>query len=225
MHLSIRHRPVLTASSELVRAHGHDLEDLRLSVTEGFGPGADWCEVDEELHTITMGDAEIRLRPRPDTPAWHAEYFPAGWGSRFEHVPLERRTDIAAYVDRTYDLVEGLLQECDLRAAASEGGAVAVDRLVRTHIGLADERYAALDSLHSALLTPEGVLPDWALELIHIEAEGLNTTREWLTSAVVSYHHGTAGRRPVTIYGGVCFGFSEGAIDLVSPQPRLDGAR
>ncbi|MFF8387743.1 hypothetical protein ACF053_29455 [Streptomyces kanasensis] len=216
LRLQVRGLPVLSASAELVRGHFHDLEDLTDSIREGFGPGGSWCEVGQDLHTVTQGDAEIRLRQREDGSAWHADYFQAGWLSgRFDGVPAERRLDVASYVDRTDALTEGLLQASDLRAAAAEGGFPAVDRLVRHHVRLADERYAALDDLVSNLVTNEGRLPGWALNLVHREADDLNATREWMTNAVVEYHHGTAGKRPDTIFGGIQFDFTHFLFNLV----------
>lgn len=216
LSLSLRHRPVLSASSDLVRSRDDSLEELRSDIAEAFGPDEKWCQVGNDLHTVSIGDSVIRLRLQPDTASWHADLFGAGWDN-FEYacVPAERRAEVAAYVDRTKDLTEGLVQASDLRAAAAEGGFPAVDRLVRRHVGLLDERYAALDSLHSALLTSAGALPEWALEFVRSEAEDLNTAREWLTSAVVAYHHGSAGQRPDTLFGGVCFWFSASSVNLV----------
>ncbi|MFF3403495.1 hypothetical protein ACFYW6_33990 [Streptomyces sp. NPDC002659] len=192
------------------------MEELRSDIAEGFGSDEQWCEVGNDLHTVSIGDAEIRLRLQPDTASWHADLFGAGWDSfQYACVPAERRAAVAVYVDRMKELTEGLVQESDLRGAAAEGGFPAVDRLVRRHVGLLDERYAALDSLHSALLTSAGVLPDWAQEFVRSEAEDLNTAREWLTSAVVAYHHGSAGQRPDTLFGGICFWFSTGSVNLV----------
>ncbi|MGP3951228.1 hypothetical protein [Streptomyces sp. 7N604] len=216
LNLSVGHRPVISASSDLVRARSGSLEEVRCAIAEGFGPDGEWCYVGNDLHTVSIGDAEIRLRLQSDTASWHADYFGAGWeSSRYACVPAERRAEIAVYVDCTKGLKAGLVQESDLRAAAAEGGFPAVDRLVRRHIALMDEWYAALDSLHGALLTSAGALPAWALEFVRGEGEDLNSAREWLTSAVVDYHHGTAGRRPDTLFGGVCFVFSTGSVDLL----------
>ncbi|MBK6017181.1 hypothetical protein [Streptomyces sp. MBT53] len=215
LDLIVLHRPVLSTSSELLRAHGGDLEELRLSIAEGFGTSSEWCEVGDELHTVTAGDAETRLRPRANTPAWDADYFHAGWSSTYAEVPADRRALMAVYVDRLHDLDVSLLQEPDLRAAAADGGASAVDRLVRRHVSRADERHAALDGLISALINPDGILPNWAQDLVHREVDDLNMTREWLTSAVVAYHHGTAGRRPDTVFGGIRYDFACGSVNLV----------
>ncbi|MFF8022225.1 hypothetical protein ACFZDJ_14080 [Streptomyces sp. NPDC007896] len=216
LDVAVRQRPVLTASPELVRGHGGDMDDLKLSIAEGFAPDGRWCEVGGDLHTISIGDAEIRLRRLPDTVAWHADYFNAGWcSSKYEHVPAEHRRTVAMHVDRAAGLFEGLLQEADLRTAAAQGGPRAVDELVRHHVYLADQRHEALDTLLRDLTAPDGTLPVWARTLLHEEAEDLNMTREWLGSAVLDYHHGSAGYRPTTIFGGICFEFSTGVINLV----------
>ncbi|WP_228984225.1 hypothetical protein [Streptomyces sp. DH12] len=218
LKVQVRGRPVISASAELVHGHFHDLADLADSIREGFGSKGDWCEVGPDLHTVTWGDAEIRLRPAEGLAAWRADYFQAGWLGRFDKVPEERRVDVARYVDRAADLTEGLLQASDLRAAAASGGLPAADRLVRRHVQLIDERYAALDHLVSDLLTDEGRLPAWALDVVHCQADDLNMAREWLGSAVVEFHHGTAGQRPVTIFGGVQFEFTNFLLNLVPTQ-------
>ncbi|TXS63824.1 hypothetical protein EAO76_40530 [Streptomyces sp. sk2.1] len=141
---------------------------------------------------------------QPHGTAWHANYFDAAWGSsQYRTVPAESRADVATYVDRTRELRWGLLQESDLRKEAAEGGFAAVDRLVRDLVGLQDEWFAALDGLHGALRSAAGTLPSWAEQFLREEAEELSTAREWLTSAVLAYHHGTAGRRPDTLYGRI----------------------
>ncbi len=217
LNVAVRQRPVLTASHELVRSHGSDMGEIKLSIAEGFGPDGTWCEVGDDLHTISIGDAEIRLHPLADTVGWHADYFNAGWhSSKYESVPPEYRPIVAAYVDRVADLFDGLLQEADLREAAAEGGPRAVDALVRRQVHLADQRHEALDALLRSLNASDGALPAWARTLLHDEAEHLNMTREWLGSAAVAYHHGSAGHRPTTIFGGICFEFSTGTVDLVS---------
>lgn len=33
-------------------------------------------------------------------------------------------------------------------------------------------------------------------------------------SQVLAYHHGSAGHRPETIFGGICYEFSTGTVDL-----------
>lgn len=215
LDLIVLHRPVLSVSSELLHAHCGDLEELRLSIAEGFGTSSEWCKVGEDLHTVTAGDAEIRLRPRADTPAWDADYFHAGWSGTYAEVPADRRAPMAAYVDRLHDLDVSLLQASDLRAAAANGGASAVDQLVRRHVSRADARHAALDGLISALINPDGTLPNWAEDLVHREVDDLNMIREWLTSAVLAYHHGTAGLRPDTVFGGVRYDFACGSVNLV----------
>ncbi|MEU1377943.1 hypothetical protein ABZ442_30465 [Streptomyces triculaminicus] len=222
--LVFRHRPVVSASLDLTRAHA-DMEELGISITAGFGPLGEWCEVGNDLHTVTSGDWEIRLRLEPHTAAWHADYFGAAWGSgaKFEGVPAEYRVEVAAYVDRLEEVEEALLQEATLRAAAADGGPAAVDALVRHRVVLLDEQFAVLDRLHSVLITHAGTLPAWALQVVRREAEGLNSAREWLTSAVTAYHHGSAGRRPDTLFGGVVFEFSGGSVELCAQECRCAG--
>ncbi|MFD6989277.1 hypothetical protein [Streptomyces sp. NPDC059943] len=218
--LSFRDHPIATASTELVDSHGGDLEDLACAISESFTPEGEWCRVENDFHTVTMGSAETRLRLREETAAWHADLFHAGWQTHpYQDVPEEHRVHAAAYVDRTHELVVGLLQVSDLREAAGEGGFPVVDQLVRRHLGLLEERYAALDDLHSALTNDTGRLPEWAWTLVRHEAEDLHMAREWVCSAVVTYHHGTAGPRPDMIFGGICYPFSAGAVDLTLPEP------
>lgn len=69
------------------------------------------------------------------------------------------------------------------------------------------------------MINDTGRLPGWAWTLVRNEAEDLHMAREWLTSAVVTYHHGTAGPRPDMIFGGICYPFSGGAVDLTRPEP------
>ncbi|MFJ7201632.1 MULTISPECIES: hypothetical protein [unclassified Streptomyces] len=204
LNLLVRGRPVASASTELFRGHGGRLDEVKETVEECFNSGGRWCEVSGDLHTISGGDGEIRLSLQSHGTAWYADYFDAAWGSRqYRTVPVESRTYVATYVDRTKTLRWGLLQESDLRKEAAEGGFSAVDRLVRDLVGLQDEWFAALDDLHGALLDSAGTLPAWAEQFLQEEAEELNTAREWLTSAVVAYHHGSAGRRPDTLYGRI----------------------
>ncbi|MFE3946203.1 hypothetical protein ACFXPV_30750 [Streptomyces sp. NPDC059118] len=201
LNLLVCGRPVASASTELFRGHDGRLEDVKETFEACFSPSSHWCEVNGDLHTISGGDAEIRLSLQLHGTAWYADYFDAAWGShQYRTVPVESRADVAMYVDRTKELRWGLLCESDLRKEAAEGGGAAVDCLVRYLVGLQDEWFAALDGLHDALLDPAGTLPAWAEQFLQEEAEDLSTAREWLTSAVLAYHHGTAGRRPDTLY-------------------------
>lgn len=211
--LHIRGRLVVSASSELVRGH-YDLDELVETIEHSFADGRPWCEVGHELHTISNGEGEIRLTPLLEN--WHADFFDAGWNSDgYAQVPAQSRPPVAAYVDAVHGLKPGLVQEMDLREAAADGGARAVDRLVRRQLGLLDARFDALDQLHGCLTGPTGRLPGWGQAFIRLEAEDLNAARENLSSAVLAFHHGSAGRRPDTLWGGIWFPFSTGAVNLV----------
>ncbi|KUO22172.1 hypothetical protein [Streptomyces dysideae] len=222
-HLSlvVHQRPVASASAELVKCWSGDMDELKECILEHFAPGASYCEVGNDLHSVTMGSAETRLRPRPGDASWHADLFHAGWHDfPYKDVPENYRRQVAAYVDRKYELHEGCVQESDLREAAGEGGAPAVERLVRYHRDVLDQQYAALDTLLNDLVTPEGRLSAWARELMHTEVQEHHMRREWLGSAVIAYLcGGSAGRRPDTIFGGIRYDFRAGSVELTRPAP------
>ncbi|UKY54970.1 hypothetical protein [Streptomyces inhibens] len=222
-HLSlvVHQRPVVSASAELVRCWSGDLDELKECVLEHFAPSGGYCEVGNDLHSVTMGSAETRLRPGPDDASWHADLFHAGWHDfPYKDVPVNYRRQVADYVDRKHELREGCVQESDLREAAGEGGAPAVERLARYHRDVLDQQYAALDTLFSDLVTPKGKLPAWARKLAHAEVQEHHMRREWLGSAVIAYLcGGSAGRRPDTIFGGVRYDFTDGSLDLTRLAP------
>lgn len=223
LSLVVHQRPVVSASEELVRSWANDLDDLKECVLEHFAPGANYCEVGKDLHSVTMGSVETRLRPRPGDASWHADFFHAGWcDSPFKDVPANYRPQVAAYVDRMHELGAGCVQESDLREAAGEGGAPAVERLVRYHRDVLDQQYAALDGLVGDLVTPQGQLPAWARELVHSQVQEHHMRREWLGSAAIGYLcGGSPGQRPDTIFGGVRYDFRVGSVDLTRPAAEL----
>ncbi|MDJ1132020.1 hypothetical protein [Streptomyces iconiensis] len=222
LRLLVHQRPVASASEEIVRSHGDDLDDLREALREHFAPLGGYCEVGSDLHSVTIGSAETRLRPRLDGDSWHADLFHAGWlNSPYSGVPAEYRQQVADYVDRAHELDEGCLQESDLREAAGRGGAPAVERLVRDHRDVLDQHYAVLDDLIDELVAPEG---QWlfprARELVYSEVQTHHMRREWLGSAALGYLcGGSAGHRPDTIFGGVRYDFRRGSVDLARPVP------
>lgn len=212
--LSVRGLPVISASKEVMRCYGSDAEELIGYVDEVFS-GTEWAAVGAELHSVGRGSVETRLRPWKGTCAWHLDFFPAAWTEHpYDRIPAERRAEVAAYADQVAGLLDSRLRESDLRGAAAEGGAAAVDRLVRGRVERLDQRHAALDALHSSLVNENLRLPHWALNFMLYEVETLNADREWVGAAVVAYHHGSAGRRPENVFGGVSFVFTNGSVDL-----------
>jgi hypothetical protein len=212
-------RPVVSASTELVRGFVGDLDDLAETLREQFADDGSWCQVGDTVHTVTDGDAEVRLSPRSDLPNWHADYFQAGWRSHEgARIPLEFRPQYAAYVDRRHLVRESCLQGGDLRVAAGEGGAGGIDELVRHHHAQLAAWFAALDGFLLAVHTA-GRLPQWATAVAKHELLDWHRTREHLTSAVLEYHHGAAGPRPETVYGNLCFHFSTTTVELVPNEP------
>jgi len=226
--LDILDRPVGTASLELIRSYGLmpgelEIDELVDHLVETFVLGEDWCTVGEDLHQVSSGSAEVRLRAR-DGSSWHADLFHANWGkfSDYENVPSDYRPVVATYVDRMRLLEFGVPQEADLRAAAAEGGAVAVDRIIQHCIRMLDRQIAAVDALHTGLHTPEGILPGWARRVVRQQAADWLFRREYVTSAVLGYHHGSTGSRPDTIDGGISFPFALGAFDILDGSAALD---
>ncbi|MFJ6752065.1 hypothetical protein ACIQNI_28340 [Streptomyces sp. NPDC091266] len=214
LNVSFADLPVASASAELVRGFGGDLDELGEWLREGFADGASWCRIGNTVHTVTEGDAEIRLVPRADDPNWHANYFRAGWGSiEGARIPREFRLQYARYVDRRHKARESCLQGKDLRAVAAKDGAAGVDKLVRSHRAQLAEWYDALDNLlDSAQTAPD--LPEWATSVAKAELLDWHRTREYLTSAVLEYHHGDTGPRPETVFGNLCFHFTTGSVEL-----------
>lgn len=108
-----------------------------------------------------------------------------------------------------------------LREAAGQGGAPAVERLVRDHRDVLDQHYAALDDLIDELADPENQrLFPWARELVYSEGQTHHMRREWLGSAALGYLcGGSAGHRPDTVSGGVRYDFRRGSVDLARPVP------
>ncbi|MDJ0386009.1 hypothetical protein [Streptomyces sp. G-G2] len=212
--LRVRGLPVISASQGMMKSWAHDLEGLAEDFEEIFS-GTQYAEVGSDLHQLGDGSAELRLRPWSGAQAWHLDLFLAGWSNHpYDGVPPERRVEVAAYTDQVAGLCDGRLRENDLRTAAANGGAAAVDRLVREQVERLDQRHGALDVLHGSLLDDDLRLPHWALNFMLHEIETLHGDREWLAAAVLTYHHGTAGNRPENVFGGIGFVFTHGSIDL-----------
>ncbi|RZU37607.1 hypothetical protein EV284_2783 [Streptomyces sp. BK022] len=211
--------PVTSASVALVSGYFGDLDELGESLREYFADGASWCRVGNAVHTVSDGDAEVRLVPRSEVPTWHADYFRACWGSREgARIPPEFRPQYASYVDRRQETRESCLRGQDLRAVAAKDGAGGVDKLVRHHQTQLAEWYAALDQLLCSLHTAEDPtedLPEWVTSVATDELLDWHRTREYLTSAVLEYHHGDSGPRPDTVFGNLRFDFSTVAVELV----------
>ncbi|KOT76385.1 hypothetical protein ADK70_38605 [Streptomyces rimosus subsp. pseudoverticillatus] len=216
LRLVVHQRPVTSASTELIRSCSGNLDEVRGCLLHHFAPFGNYCEVGHDLHSVSTGGAETRLRSRPDGTSWHADLFHAGWlNPPYEAVPADYRRHVAVYVDREYELNEGRLHESDLREAAGEGGAPAVERLIRRHRDALDQQYAALDSLIDNLVAPDRRPFPWARELVYDEVLEHHTRREWLGSAAIAYLCGdSAGQRPETILGGICYDFRAGSVDL-----------
>ncbi|MEU4213709.1 hypothetical protein AB0F13_27700 [Streptomyces sp. NPDC026206] len=169
LNVSFADLPVASASVELVRGFGGDLEELGESLLKCFADGASWCRVGNAVHTVTHGDAEVRLVPRSDTPAWHVDYFQAGWGSSDgARIPPEFRPEYARYVDRRHKARESCLEGEDLRAVAAKDGAGGVDKLVWHHRAQLTEWYDALDNLLHSVPTASS-LPEWATSVARDE--------------------------------------------------------
>jgi len=215
LHISFADLPIASASAELVHGFFGDLDELGEALREYFAERASWCRVGNAVHTVTCGDAEVRLLPVPDVSAWHANYFHAGWGSEEgTRIPPEFRLQYATYVDRRHEVRESCLQGEDLRAAAAKEGAAGVDQLVRHHCARLTEWYDALDHLLSSVHA-DSELPDWAMMMTKAELLDWHRTREYLTSAVLEYHHGNTGPRPETVFGNLRFDFSTRSVELV----------
>ncbi|MFE7129508.1 hypothetical protein ACFVIM_01465 [Streptomyces sp. NPDC057638] len=208
---------VTSASAELVNGFGGDLDELGHALREDFADGASWCRISNAVHTVTDGDAEVRLVSQPDVPTWHADYFHAGWGSREGAlVPPEHRPQYASYVDRRHQTRESCLQGKDLRAAAAGGGSSGVDTLVRHHREQLTEWYAALDQLLRSVHTTEDEdIPEWITLVAKDELLNWHRTREYLMSAVLEYHHGDTGPRPETVLGNLRFDFSTVSVEMM----------
>nr|WSX75948.1 hypothetical protein OH826_20100 [Streptomyces sp. NBC_00899] len=207
--------PVSSASAELVRGSFGDLDGLGETLREVFADGASWCRVDLAVHTVTGDEAEVRLVPRSDEPTWHADYFHAGWRSTAgARIPPEFRPQYAAYVDRRHETRESCLLGEDLRAVAAADGAGGVDKVVRHHCAQLAQWYDALDRLLLSARTGAG-LPEWATSTAKDELLDWHRTREYLTSAVLEYHHDDNGPRPETVWGNLNFHFSTGSVELV----------
>ncbi|MGW1334557.1 hypothetical protein ACWD7B_09780 [Streptomyces rubiginosohelvolus] len=215
LNLSFADLAITSASTDVVRGFGGDLVELEEWVREGFADGASWCRIGNEAHTVSEGDAELRLVPRSDTPDWHLNYFHAGWESEEgKQIPPQYRLQYARYVDRRHEVREGCLTGKDLRVVAAKDGAEGVDLLVRHHRAQLTEWYKALDALLSSVeSTPD--LPGWAKAVAKEELLNWHRTREYMTSAVMEYHHGDAGLRPETVWGNLRFDFSATSVDLV----------
>ncbi|MEU1824157.1 hypothetical protein ABZ502_17235 [Streptomyces abikoensis] len=224
--LVFRHRPVTSASPELVTASGEDLGKLCEDIAEQFGPGAQWCEVGHDLHTVTSGSVETRLRLQPETCTWHADFFDVGWlNEPFDAVPPEYRAEVAAYVDLARSLWQGLVRASALRQAAAEGGIPAVNRLVHGEFDRLDAWFAALDTLHTALQGAGEQPPPWAYRLVREELQWLNSAREWLLSASAEFCWGRSGPRPDTLFEGLRYIFTTGWVDLMRPTQPGPAAR
>ncbi|GGK30212.1 hypothetical protein GCM10011583_72620 [Streptomyces camponoticapitis] len=119
-------------------------------------------------------------------------------------------------MDRRHAARECCLQGDDLRAVPGKGGAGAVDKLVRNHRPQLSEWYDALDHSLESVVQAAPDLPEWAVSVAKGELLDWHRTREYLTSAVLDYHHGDTGSRPETVFGNLRYHFSAGAsVELV----------
>ncbi|MEU5976354.1 hypothetical protein [Streptomyces sp. NPDC047315] len=208
-------RPVVSASAAVIRGFGGELDDLGEALREYFVEGASWCRVGDDVHTVTADEFEVRLSSSSGTSGWHVDHFHAGWCSpEGKLVPEDARPQYARYVDSKRRVRESCLEGEDLRAAAAKGGPPRVDELVRRHAARLAEWYDALDELLRAVTTASG-LPAWVKPVVRSELLDWHRTREYLTSAVLDYHHGDPGPRPDTVFGNLCFGFSTTAVELM----------
>jgi hypothetical protein len=215
LNCSFAELPVSSASAELVRGSFGDLDDLGETLREVLADDASWCRVGLAVHTVTGDEAELRLVARSDAPTWHADYFHAGWRSaQGARIPPEFRPQYAAYVDRRHETRESCLQGENLRAVAATDGAGGVDNLVQHHRAQLAEWYDALDRLLQGVQSGAD-LPEWATATAKEELLDWHRTREYLTSAVLDYHHGDDGPRPETVFGNLSFHFSTGSVELV----------
>lgn len=219
LSVQVLRRPVRTVAAALLRAQSNRVDELAETLQESFADDGAWCQVGEDLHTITeMSAAEIRLRPSGDG-TWHGDFFPGCWnGDLLRQVPAADRHLVAPYIERTAPLNAGMLDVSELMSAAADGGAPAVDLMVREYVDAVDQHYAALDVLHGTIHHQHRGLPGWAEDLIRDEAEEICAAREWIGSAVLAYHHGSAGRRPDTLSGGITFRFTHGSILLTHDE-------
>ncbi|WP_260606633.1 hypothetical protein [Streptomyces sp. WAC08241] len=77
LNVSFADLPIASASAEVVRALGGDLDELGRALREYFADDASWCRVGNTIHTVNAGEIEMRLAPQPDMPNWHVDYFNA----------------------------------------------------------------------------------------------------------------------------------------------------
>ncbi|MGX5397123.1 hypothetical protein ACWLMY_35335 [Streptomyces anulatus] len=207
--------PVASASVELVDCWSGDLKELKEALTEWFTDDASWCRIGEDVHSMTEGSSETRLIPRPGAPGWHAEsVHVAGWrtpeGAR---IPTEYRWQYTRYADRRHETRESCLQEADLREAAAKDGAAGVDKLVRHQQAQLTKWYDALDEFISSVHATEA-LPGWVAPVVGDELRDWHRTREFLTSAVMKYHHGDVAPRPDTVFNTLGSEFSTARFEL-----------
>ncbi|MEU8927575.1 hypothetical protein AB0D10_42845 [Kitasatospora sp. NPDC048545] len=92
-------RPILSVEQDLADSYrGSDLT-VAEHLAELFVPDGDWCHVGPDVHSVTDGGAEVRLRST--AAGWRADSFDSGWGplAEFGDVPAEHRHAVAVYVD------------------------------------------------------------------------------------------------------------------------------
>lgn len=127
--------------------------------------------------------------------------FPAGQ----RPVVIDYHQAVAGIEDCFDHLDGGMIRSCSQDAAAvrppTTPGAEA-DRFVTGHFKMLATWHDALDTLDSELRghVVAGGLPDWAEQLIKLEAFGLFSASYALLRAVAEYHHGTAGPAPSKDY-------------------------
>ncbi len=131
----------------------------------------------------------------------------------YDRIPAEQRAVVIDYhhkisgIEDCFDQLDGkMIRTCSQDAAAGKPFTTPraeADRYVTAHFNMLDTWHDALDTLDSELRgdVVAGGLPEWAAELLKLEALGLFAASYDLLRAVAEYHHGAAGPHLDRDYG------------------------
>lgn len=133
-----------------------------------------------------------------------------GWAARYGEIPAEYLPAVTTYITEGIGAIPDLFDQLDgqslrqLAADVSAEGAspaAVVDQYVRAHLAYLDQWFTALDTLDSELRDGRGRLPDWAEPVTRGIALEIFAADTALKSAVIDYHHGSAGQRLSPAHG------------------------